>query len=510
MSIYIFLLSFSLNLKVPCLPMAYTPGLLMSSLYDQRTADNSTAYAAPGMGENHAREQTAAEGHSLPPIWLMAPFLVLLCMIATGPVLYESFWHHHYPKVALFLAGFVVAYYIGILKDSMSPLEAFMDYIQFIALISALYMAAGSMLITINQPTSPSLNVMLLFSGAILANLIGTTGASMLLIRPYVRLNQAIIKPYHIVFFIFIISNLGGALTPMGDPPLFLGFLKGVPFCWTLQHNVAPWLIAIGLLLLLFWAFDCHNTRQQATPLPSAASFRLPIITIVGKRNVGWLFLMILTVFIDPSIFSWVPTFTLFGHSFSFIRELLLFSFAWASYRFANPLALQMNDFSLAPIKEVAWLFVGIFFTMIPALRLISNFAQSPLAMDLITPHTLYWATGSLSAVLDNAPTYLNFLAASMGSQGADISQAASVAAYATGKGFVNSILHLKAISLGAVFFGAMTYIGNGPNFMVKSIAERLGVSMPSFLAYIFRFTIPLLLPVLFLIWIVTFYFQWL
>jgi Na+/H+ antiporter NhaD/arsenite permease-like protein len=483
----------------------------MGSFYDQRTTDNSTTYAAPGMDEGHAHEQTAAEGHSLPPIWLMAPFLMLLFMIATGPILYESFWHHYYPKIALFLACFVVAYYVGVLKDSMSPLEAFMDYIQFIALISALYMAAGGMLITINQPSSPSLNVMLLFSGAILANLIGTTGASMLLIRPYIRLNQATIKPYHIVFFIFIVSNLGGALTPMGDPPLFLGFLKGVPFFWTLQHNAAPWLVATGLLLLLFWTFDRRNVRQQATPPPSAvAPSRLPVIAIIGKRNAGWLLLIILTVFIDPSIFSWVPTFTLFGHSFSFIRELLLLSFAWASYRFANPLALQINDFSLGPIKEVVWLFVGIFFTMMPALRLISNFAQSPLAMDLITPHTLYWSTGGLSAVLDNAPTYLNFLAASMGSQGADISQAASVAAYATGKGFVNSILHLKAISLAAVFFGAMTYIGNGPNFMVKSIAERLGVSMPSFLAYIFRFTIPLLLPILFLIWIVTFYFQWL
>lgn len=442
--------------------------------------------------------------HSTPPQWLAIPFIILLLMIASGPLIYAALWHKHYPKVSILLASLVIGYYIFILHNYTAPIATLIEYIQFIALISALYTAAGGILIHVNRVATPTINAMLLVTGALLANIIGTTGASMLLIRPYIRLNQGRIRPYHIIFFIFIVSNVGGALTPIGDPPLFLGFLKGIPFYWTLQYNLLPWLLAVLLLLLIFYWIDTKHAKDIAphqTPIPTG-----PILAITGKRNFVWLLLMILAVFVDPNLFTWVPAIHYHGHDFSFIRELALVVLTYLAYRYAHPTALQSNDFSWAPLQEVVVLFIGIFGTMMPALSMISSWAQST-STNLITPNTLYWGTGMLSSVLDNAPTYLNFLAASMASQGADILQTADVHQYALG-GLANSILRLKAISIASVFFGAMTYIGNGPNFMVKSIAEQLGVRMPSFVKYTLYFAIPLLLPVLFLIWALCFYWQ--
>lgn len=440
--------------------------------------------------------------HTTPPNWLAIPFGILLLMIASGPLLYAAFWHKHYPKVSILLASLVTGYYVFILHNYAAPIATLVEYIQFIALISALYTAAGGILIHVNRVAKPNINVVLLVIGALLANFIGTTGASMLLIRPYIRLNQEIIRPYHIIFFIFIVSNVGGALTPIGDPPLFLGFLKGVPFSWTLQHNLLPWLIAVLLLLFIFWWVDAKHAkkipqRQQATPTG-------PALAITGKRNFVWLLLMISAVFVDPNLFTWVPAIHYHGHDFSFIREIALIVLTYLAHRHAHPTALKDNAFSWAPLQEVVVLFIGIFGTMMPALSMISNWAQSASNTNLITSNTLYWGTGILSSVLDNAPTYLNLLAASMASQGADILHSADVHQYASG-GFANSILRLKAISIASVFFGAMTYIGNGPNFMVKSIAEQLGVRMPSFLKYILYFALPLLLPILFIVWLICF-----
>lgn len=442
--------------------------------------------------------------HTELPNWLAVPFIILLLMIASGPLLYATLWHKHYQKVSLLLASLVIGYYVFILHNYITPISTVIEYIQFIALISALYTAAGGIFIHVNHVATPTINVTLLITGALLANIIGTTGASMLLIRPYIRLNQGRILPYHIIFFIFMISNVGGALTPIGDPPLFLGFLKGVPFVWTLQHNLLPWLVASLLLLVTFCCIDTKHA--QAFPSPHIPTLRGSVLNITGKRNFIWLLLMILAVFVDPNLFTWVPAIHYHGHDFSFIRELMLFILAYVADRYANPKALQLNAFSWAPLQEVIVLFVGIFGTMMPALSMISGWAQSANS-NLINPNTLYWGTGILSSVLDNAPTYLNFLAASMASQGADILQTADVNQYALG-GFANSILRLKAISIASVFFGAMTYIGNGPNFMVKSIAEQLGIPMPSFIKYIFYFAIPLLLPVLFLVWLLCFYCQ--
>ncbi len=446
----------------------------------------------------------AANSTKLPPVWLVIPFVVLLLMIATGPLLYEKFWHQHYPKVTILLTVLVITYYIGALHDWEQPLEALVDYIQFMSLIAALFVTSSGILIMVNQQSTPIANLGMLVVGAIVANLIGTTGASLLLIRPYMRLNRGRIKAYHIVFFIFMVSNVGGALIPIGDPPLFLGFLSGVPFFWTLQHSLLPWLVALLLLGIVFY---CLDTRNTGTTKPVSIDPTQPFIRLVGKRNFIGFATIIGAVFIDPHLFDWVPALRFGSHSFSFVRELILLGVTGLSYRYANSYAMQENAFSWAPLKEVIILFIGIFGTMIPALQLISVFAGSEMGCALITHNALYWGAGIFSSVLDNAPTYLNFVAASMAAHGTDIMAVADVKAFAAGDVFPNAVLQLKAISVASVFFGAMTYIGNGPNFMVKSIAEQSGLRMPSFFAYLLRFSIPILLPVLITVWLLFFAF---
>jgi len=451
-----------------------------------------------------ASYHTASQA-SIPPSWLVVPFVLLLLMIATGPLLYEKFWHQHYPKVAILLAVLVLAYYCLVLHDWEKPVEALMEYIQFIALIAALYMTSSGILIVVNQRATPFINLGLLFTGAIIANLIGTTGASMLLIRPYMRLNQDRVRVYHIVFFIFMVSNVGGALTPIGDPPLFLGFLSGVPFFWALQHNLLPWLVALLLLSIPFYWLDTHNAGNNIEPVSIDPA--QPLIRLVGKHNLIGFVIIISAVFIDPNLFDWVPALRYNHHSFSFLRELILLGVTWLAYRYADRHVLRENEFSLEPLREVSVLFVGIFGTMIPALQLISALAGSETGQAIITHNTLYWGTGLFSSILDNAPTYLNFSAAIMAAHGASISTVADVQAFASGGIFPNSVLQLRAISVASVFFGAMTYIGNGPNFMVKAIAEQSGLRMPSFFAYVLQFSALILLPVLVIVWLLFFAF---
>jgi Na+/H+ antiporter NhaD/arsenite permease-like protein len=323
----------------------------------------------------------------------------------------------------------------------------------------------------------------------------------MLLIRPFIRLNKGRIQPYHIIFFIFMVSNIGGALTPIGDPPLFLGFLKGVPFTWTLTHNLIPWTVALGILAVLFYIFDKRNTDEDPDEVPDYTNKT----TILGARNFFWLAVIIGSVFLDPNVIEGVPAIHYHGQKFSFLRELIMFSVGFFSYKFADKRAINGNEFNFEPIREVAFIFVGIFGTMMPALALVSEFAQSETGVALIGPNTLYWGTGILSGFLDNAPTYLNFLAAALASQGGSINVVADVQNYAAGGVYDDSIINLVAIAIGAVFFGAMTYIGNGPNFMVKSIAEQTGIHMPSFFGYILRYSVPILLPIFFVIWLIFF-----
>ncbi len=444
--------------------------------------------------------------HGKPPLWSIIPFVLLLIMIATGPLFYPHFWHKSYPVISVALALLVGSYYLFSLHNHHSPVHSGAEYIQFIALLAGLYVASGGILIIVDKKVKSSTNVGILAIGAVLANIIGTTGASMLLIRPFIRLNKNRIKAYHIVFFIFIVSNIGGSLTPIGDPPLFLGFLKGIPFVWTLIHNFVPWVIAVCLLLLFFFLFDIRNKTNYALSRGDEEEEEVPTgkVQLRGKRNFIWLAIVVAAVFLDPNVFSWVPGIEYEGQKFSYIRELIMLFAAFGSYKFSDLQAIHGNEFSFEPIREVAFLFIGIFFTMMPALELVSDFAKSPQGAELIHPSNLYWGTGVLSGFLDNAPTYVNFLTASMASVGADVNNIKDVVAFAN-DGFNDSTLDLMAISLGAVFFGAFTYIGNGPNFMVKSIAEQVGIKMPSFFSYIIKYSIPILLPVLIIIWIIFF-----
>lgn len=459
-----------------------------------------------GEVEDPAHQDLLA-GHVEAPIWTVLPFIALLLMIATGPLFYEHFWHKNYHLIAIFLALIVVGYFVFILHNVHAPIHALAEYIPFISLLAALYIASGGIAIQIDKKSAPITNTALLIIGAMVSNLIGTTGASMLLIRPYIKLNKGNVKPYHIVFFIFMVSNIGGSLTPIGDPPLFLGFLKGIPFFWTLEHNILPWACALVFLAIVFYFID-KNAPKEDYILEDAPPVYTNKLSILGARNFGWLGLVIAFVFIDPNVFEWVPYIPYDGQKISFIKEIVWLGVAFFSFKLASKRALASNDFSFEPIREVAFIFIGIFGTMMPALEIVGNFAQSDAGASLITHNSLYWGTGLLSGFLDNAPTYLNFLAAAMASQGASISVLHDVSIFASGGFYEDSVLDLKAISIAAVFFGALTYIGNGPNFMVKSISEQIGIKMPSFFGYMIRYSIPVLLPLLVIIWLIFFAFQ--
>src|SRR3989339_1541410 len=429
--------------------------------------------------------------HQLPDTLMVIPFILLLLMIATGPLFYKHFWEHNYPKIAISLGIVTVVYYLVFLKDAHSLLHTLTEYLSFIALLSSLFVASGGILIKVDKKSTPLLNVFFLAFGAIISNVIGTTGASMLLIRPFIKINQNRIKPYHIIFFIFIVSNIGGALTPIGDPPLFLGFLRGVPFFWVIGAVWFIWLPTLILLLIIFYFIDSRNKTQESESKTYSGK-----IEFKGLKNLIYLTIILVSVFLDPSILSWVPS--LYPLPFG-IREIIMFAVVFISYKAADKEVLKANEFDFEPIKEVAYLFVGIFATMIPALQLIAF--ESRVYSHYLTQATFYWSTGVLSAVLDNAPTYLNFLSAAMGKFGLDVNNSSHVIQFTN-----NYESYLVAISVAAVFFGAMTYIGNGPNFMVKAISERAGITMPSFFTYIFRYSIIILIPIFVIIWYIFFF----
>ena len=431
--------------------------------------------------------------HHLPSVFMVIPFIVLLGMIATGPLFYHHFWEKYYPIIAIILGLITVFYYLLFLNDTHSLLHTLAEYLSFIALLGSLFVASGGILIRVDRKSTPLLNAGILLFGAVIANIIGTTGASMLLIRPFIKINKDRIKPYHIIFFIFLVSNVGGALTPIGDPPLFLGFLRGVEFFWVIQHVWYIWLPAILVIALIFVFIDSRNVKKDTDTKESYSGK----IEFKGMKNVFFLLVIVISVFIDPAVISWVPDLSPLPFG---IREIIMFSMIIISYRLADESILKANEFDFEPIKEVAYLFIGIFATMIPALQLISN--EANILGEKLTPGIFYWSTGVLSSFLDNAPTYLNFLSASLGKYGMDVSVPAQVSEFA----YIHPI-YLSAISVAAVFFGAMTYIGNGPNFMVKSISERSGIKMPSFFGYMIKYSIPILIPIFIIVWIV-FYFN--
>ncbi|HEX2854668.1 MAG TPA: sodium:proton antiporter [Opitutaceae bacterium] len=423
------------------------------------------------------------------PAWLILPFGLLLLLIAVMPLTPPKIkhgWEHNYPWVAIGLGGLVAAYYLWKIPNGGTPiLHTLHEYFSFIALIGSLYVVAGGIHIKVKGEATPLQNVVFLTIGAIIANFIGTTGASMVLIRPWIRMNKIRISAFHVVFFIFIISNVGGSLTPIGDPPLFLGFLRGVPFFWLAEHVIVIWLATLAALLGVFYVFDSqsfiHMPRQLRNAAEQPDSWRFD-----GMANVLFLLAIIGAVFLPERFF---------------LREIVMLGAAAASYFTTSKTVHAENAFTFGPIKEVAYLFAGIFLTMMPALAYLALHGPE---FGLTRPLQYYFASGGLSAVLDNAPTYVNFLQlaeATVRSQ----DPAAFVIAGNDPIAAVRVLLTVQpalvvAVSLGAVFFGAMTYIGNGPNFMVKSIAHDSGVHCPTFFGYLFKFSLPILLPILVLV----------
>jgi Na+/H+ antiporter NhaD/arsenite permease-like protein len=439
------------------------------------------------------------------PLWSILPFAGILLSIALMPLFVPHFWHRHFPKVSAFWALVLAVPFLFFFKgDAVYAIAHIfiIDYIPFILLLWALFTVSGGIYIKGSLKGTPAVNAIILLIGTILASIIGTTGASMLLIRPILRSNSWRVHKVHtIVFFIFLVSNIGGSLTPLGDPPLFLGFLHGVPFFWTM-HILPQMAFAIIVLLVLYFILDSYYYKKEdKTGLENSVSEHLKI---QGSRNFIFLAGIVAAVLFSGTVkLGEINIFGIHQTIENLIKDAVLIVMGILSLIFTRQEVRKGNEFSWAPILEVAYLFAGIFMTIIPALAILKageNGALAWVIKSVNTPAHYFWAAGSLSSFLDNAPTYLTFFNSALGKFYPGMSEAQAVALL-----IVEKIPYLAAISAGAVFMGANTYIGNAPNFMVKSIAEEAGVKMPSFLGYMFKYSIPILV-VLFVIMTFVFY----
>lgn len=419
------------------------------------------------------------------PQLLVLPFAILLLCIAALPLAAGHWWEHNRNKgiVAGVLSLPVVIWLVANDPSHLGHTGA--EYISFIVLLGALFTISGGLFLDGDLKATPRVNVGFLALGAVLANVIGTTGASMLLIRPVLQTNSQREKVVHtVVFFIFLVSNVGGCLTPLGDPPLFMGYMRGVPFTWTL--SLWPeWLGVVGALLLIYFVWDTLAVRSE-----SAAALRLDLesyqpLRLMGGGNLLLLLGVVLAVALVPN-----PA----------VRDSILVALSIVSVRFTPAEVHERNGFGWGPIVEVAVLFAGIFITMVPALLYLESHGAS-LGVD--TPREFFWATGVLSSFLDNAPTYLTFASTAAGLEavnhpGVTAQDLSTLLATPDGPAM------LRAISLGAVFMGANSYIGNGPNFMVKAIADGKGVKTPSFFGYM-AYSVGILVPLFVIVSVVAF-----
>jgi len=412
------------------------------------------------------------------PLVTALPFVALLLVIALAPLAAPGWWHHNRNKaLVVVLVSAPILVYLGIHAPELLH-EKFHEYIGFIVVIGALFVVTGGIHIQGSLAGTPLVNTGMLGLGAVLANLLGTTGASVLLIRPLLRANQRRKRVAHIViFFIFIVANCGGLLTPVGDPPLLLGFLKGVPFDWTLRLW-PQWLLINGSLLVIFNLWDQWALNRDEKELPGSQHEEVLIhepLRITGGVETLVLLGIIVTIVLAGS-------------------PLVIVALALVGYFAGSQDRRTKNVFSFGPIIEVAVLFAGIFATMAPVLEMLNAWAQRP-DFGLTRPAHFFWASGALSSVLDNAPTYLAFAASAAGLQGV-APHGAYIGTLALNP---EAAKLLAAISTGSVFMGANTYIGNAPNFMVKAIAEENGVKMPSFFGYL-AYSVGILLPLFVLV----------
>jgi len=460
---------------------------------------------AASVANTSATNLAASDLGALLPFWSVLPFAGILLSIALIPLIAPHFGEHHFPKVSAFWAlVFAVPFLYFFREVAVHEIAhiIIIDYIPFILLLWSLFTVSGGIHIKGTLKGSPGVNTIILLIGTILASFIGTTGASMLMIRPILRSNAWRQHKVHtVVFFIFLVSNIGGVLTPLGDPPLFLGFLHGVPFFWTLK--LLPQMIFASFILLgMYFILDSfYYKKENKLALKSPETEPLKI---EGSHN-----FIFLAGIIGVILFSGMVKLgevNIFGIHQSFenlIRDVVLIIMGLLSLASTKKEIRQGNEFTWAPILEVAYLFAGIFMTIIPALAILKageNGALAFLIKSINTPAQYFWASGALSSFLDNAPTYLTFLNSEIGKFYPGMPESQAIAQM-----IVERIPYLMAVSAGAVFMGANTYIGNAPNFMVKSIAEEAGVKMPSFFGYMFKYSIPILV-VLFIIMTFIFY----
>ena len=442
---------------------------------------------------------------SLLPIWSILPFIGILLSIALVPLFAPHFWGHHFTKLSVFWAlVFAVPFLYFFREVAVHEILhiIIIDYIPFILMLWALFTVSGGIYIKGTFKGSPAINTVILLIGTILASIIGTTGASMLLIRPMLRSNARRIHKVHtIVFFIFLVSNIGGALTPLGDPPLFLGFLHGVPFFWTM-HILPEMAFASVVLLALYFILDSYYFKKESGTVPPDVEFEP--LRIDGSHNFIFLAGIIGAVLFSGTVkLGEVNIWGIHQTIENLLKDAVLIVMGILSLTFTRQEARKGNNFTWAPILEVAYLFGGIFITIIPVLAILKAGEDGALVWlikSVNTPAHYFWASGLLSSFLDNAPSYLTFFDSALSKFYQGMPEAKAVALLIEEK-----ISYLAAISAGSVFMGANSYIGNAPNFMVKSIAEEAGVKMPDFLGYMFKYSIPILV-VLFIIITLIFY----
>lgn len=438
------------------------------------------------------------DGAALTILWTI-PFAGILLSIAIMPLIAPHFWHNNFGKVSFFWALTFIIPFLIVEGYSITLYEVLhivlLDYMPFIILLLSLFTISGGIRLKGTLVGTPILNLTIILIGTILASWMGTTGAAMLLIRPLIRANQHREHKVHvIVFFIFLVANIGGSLTPLGDPPLFLGFLKGVDFFWTTTAMIKPMLFMVGSLSLIFYFIDSrfYNMEDHSKKPSVEKNEKLGI-----EGSINFLFLLgVIAAVLMSGIWNPHISFNVYNVEVTLpnlMRDILLLTLTALSWQFTSKFLRKENQFTWFPIQEVAKLFAAIFITIIPAIAILKAGAEGALSVIINSVssdgepvnYMYFWATGILSSFLDNAPTYLVFF----NTAGGDAIELMGPL-YQT----------LLAISAGAVFMGANTYIGNAPNFMVKSIAEEQNISMPSFFGYMIKYSIPILIPLYILV----------
>ncbi len=497
------MMGFSASVSASGKAMPQQPTLsLASASQPSETASAESAAHGNESGDTEHAESGTGHGQGHPnlgpdlPLWSCIPFACMLLSIALWPLLMPDFWHHHFGKISGFWAAalaipFLIAFKGDALYEILHIILA--DYVPFIILLWSLYTVSGGILLRGTLRGTPIVNVVILLIGTLLASWMGTTGAAMLLIRPFLRANNyRKNRTFMVVFFIFLVANVGGSLTPLGDPPLFLGFLHGVSFFWTFK--ILPHMATVAIILLVIYFFiDTYYYRKEGVVAPAEDGVKQPL-KLEGVHNFIFLAGIVGSVLMSGMV-DWGDINTLGVHRAvqDWVRDGLLISMGILSLVTTSVSLREDNEFTWFPIIEVAYLFIGIFITMIPCLLILKAGSQGALAFlinGVTQPMHFFWVTGGLSAFLDNAPTYLTFFNTALGSFYAGMPENGAVPLLMT-----ENAVYLKAISAGAVFFGACSYIGNAPNFMVRSISEEAGTPMPSFFGYILKYSLIYLIP---------------